>query len=154
MKDVNEYHQKYNQMSNNVDTSSSLHEEFFQFIQNFYKMEVKEIGPTTQNINEIIFEQDLSIIIDELVNLILTNLNKGKEEKVRKQQVFDYINNYKSNSQEIYSWLLNNQLSSNSIYLLGYFNYYGIGTDINKQHSFELYQKAANLKNSLGMMLL
>ncbi|GBC20329.2 kinase-like domain-containing protein [Rhizophagus irregularis DAOM 181602=DAOM 197198] len=131
MKDVNEYHQKYNQMSNNVDTSSSLHEEFFKFIQNFYKMEVKEIGPTTQNINEIIFEQDLGIIIDELVNLILTNLNKGKEEKKAA-----------------------NLKNSLGMYSLGKCYEVGIGTDVNKQKAFELYHKVADLGNSHGIYCL
>ncbi|GBC10030.1 hypothetical protein RclHR1_00930008 [Rhizophagus clarus] len=163
MKDVKEYYQKDNDCSkllnrkqvilNNVETSNSFNEEFSQFIRNFYKMDIIEIEPTTQNINEIIFE-DLSIIINELFNLILTNLNKGKGEKEGKKQVLEFINNYKSSLQEIYSWLLNNQINSDSIYLLGYFNYHGIGTDINKQNSFELYQKSANLKNTLGIFSL
>src|SRR5204862_6867037 len=110
----------------------------------------KEIGPTTQNINETIFEEDLSIVIDELVRLYFNEANKGNDDNARKQFVDDYFNNYKMNSQEIYNWLLNNQTSSNSIYLLGYFNYHGIGTNINKQNAFELYQKAAELENILA----
>ncbi|RIA83774.1 hypothetical protein C1645_833252 [Glomus cerebriforme] len=31
--------------------------------QNFYKADIKEIEPTTKNINKNIFEEDLSIII-------------------------------------------------------------------------------------------
>jgi TPR repeat protein len=54
---------------------------------------------------------------------------------------------YKINLQEIYYWLLNSKACSNSIYLLGYFNYHGIGVDINKQNAFKLYQKAAELEN-------
>ena len=58
-----------------------------------------------------------------------------------KKQVLNYICNYKIILQEIYNWLLNNQNNSNSIYLLGFFNFHGIVTDINKQKAFELYQK-------------
>src|SRR6266536_3743121 len=134
MSDNTEYYQienNYRQLSNklqlklnsdNVDipnTNNSSRGELFQFTQNFYKMDIKEIEPTTQNINETIFEEDLSIIIDELVNLIFMDLNKGKEENVRKKQVFDYIKHHNLDSQEIYNWLLNNQINSNSIYLLG-----------------------------------
>ena len=54
----------------------------------------------------------------------------------------NYINNHVKISQEIiYNWLLNNQNNSNYIYLLGYFNYHGIGTDLNKQKAIQLYQK-------------
>src|ERR1700722_8602089 len=96
-------------------------------------MDIKEIEPTTQNIHETIFEEDLSIVIDELVDLYFKELNKGIEQKARKQNIFNYINNYKTNMQEIYNWLLNNQTSSSPIYLLGYFNYNGIETKDNKQ---------------------
>ncbi|CAB4404743.1 unnamed protein product [Rhizophagus irregularis] len=47
----------------------------------------------------------------------------------------------------MYYWLLNNQTCSNTVYLLGYFNYHGIGIDIDEQNAFELYQKAAELGN-------
>ncbi|EXX64266.1 hypothetical protein RirG_144390 [Rhizophagus irregularis DAOM 197198w] len=98
-------------------------------LSNFYKVNVMEIKPTTQDINENIFEEDLSDVIDKLVNLYFEETNKGKEERERKK------------------FLLNNQTSSNSIYLFGYFNYHGIGTDINKQIALGLYQKAAELEN-------
>jgi len=39
------------------------------------------VKPTTQNINENICEEDLSIVIDELINLIFKDLNK-KETKI------------------------------------------------------------------------
>src|SRR6266542_4946155 len=109
----------YGLNSNNIDspnTNNLLHEESFQIIQNFDKINMKEMEPTTtQNINECIFEEDLSIVIDELINLIFKDLNKGIEENVRKQRILDNINNYKIKLQEIYNWLLNNQINSNSI---------------------------------------
>ena len=65
-----------------------------------------------------------------MINLYFKELNKGIEQRVRKQNILNHINDYKINLQEIYNWLINNQTSSNSIYLLGYFNYHGIGTDV------------------------
>src|SRR5436190_347264 len=135
--------------SNNVDTlnsNNSLCGESSQIIQNFYKVDIKEIGPTTQDIKETIFEEDLNIVINELINLCFEEvLNK-------KQFVLDYFNIHKINLQEIYNWILNNETtSSNSIYLLGYFNYHGIGTNIDKKNAFELYKKAVDLGHLDGM---
>ncbi|RIA84983.1 hypothetical protein C1645_879610 [Glomus cerebriforme] len=114
-------------------------------------MIIKEIIPTiTQNIHETIFEEDLSVLIDELVNIYFKELNKGKDDIIRKSHILDFIKNYNINSQEIYIWLLNNQKNSNSIYLLGYFHYHGIEANINKQKGFESYLKAAELENVIA----
>ena len=65
----------------------------------------------------------------------------------------------------IYNWILNNQDNTNAIFLLGAANlgnilglselgdcyYHGVGTNVDRQKAFELYQKAANLGNSSGM---
>ncbi|GES91151.1 kinase-like domain-containing protein [Rhizophagus clarus] len=164
MSDNTEYHKtdnKYFRLSNKQQltlnshaqngNNSSLYEELSQIHQKFFKVVIREIEPTThQSINENILEEDLSIIVDELIELIFMNFNKGKEERVRKQQVLDYINNYNINLQEIYNWLLRNQTSSNFIYLLGHLNYYGIGIVINKKNAFKLYQKAAELENDVS----
>ncbi|GES91007.1 kinase-like domain-containing protein [Rhizophagus clarus] len=120
-------------------------------------MNMKEFEPTTKSINESIFEEDLGIVIDEFVKLDFKEVNKGKEVNMRKQFFFDYFNDLKIKIQEIYSWLLNNQDDPNSAYLLGGINLLGccydsgIGTDIDKEKAFELYQKAANLGNSHGI---
>src|SRR5581483_10475343 len=115
--------------------------------ESFDRVNIKEIEPTTQNINETTFEEDLSIMVDELVNIIFNEVNEGKGAVIRKQHLFNYINDHKVNSQEIYKWLLNNQTDSNSIYLLGYFNHHGIGISVNKEAAFELYQKAGCKSN-------
>ncbi|PKK74647.1 kinase-like protein [Rhizophagus irregularis] len=131
---------------------NSLYENF---IHNFNKLIIKEMEPyIIQNINENVFEEDLSVMIDELIELYLKELNIGKETNVRKQLVLNYFKNYKINLQEIYNWLLNNQNNSNSIYLLGYFNYHGIETNINKKKAFELYQKAGELENVVAQYYL
>src|SRR6266496_5310805 len=98
-----------------------LHEKLYCF----NKTNIRELGPSIQNVKETIFEEDLSIVVDDLINHIFKEVNKGRE-AMRKKQFFDYINNHKISSREIYIWLLNNQTNSNSIYLLGYFNYRGI----------------------------
>jgi TPR repeat protein len=87
-------------------------------------------------IQNIIYEKDLSIIIDKLINLHLNDLNKGIKHDERKQHILNYID-----------WLLYHQNNSNAIYLLVYFNYHGIETKINKQKAIELYQTAAELEN-------
>jgi TPR repeat protein len=119
-------------------------------IQNFSKINIKEIEPTIKNINTYTFEGDLNIVIDELTNLIFNEINKGEDAKIIKQQVLDYINNQMVILQQIYTWLLNNQTNSNSIYLLGYFNFNGIETNSNEPKAIELYQKAAELENKVA----
>jgi TPR repeat protein len=140
--------------SNSINSSifnNSLHD-IFQTIKNFNKINIKEIEPTTKNINKNIFEGDLSIVINELVDLIFGKLNEGKNEKIIKKCILNYIDNNKIIFQEIFYYLLNNQNKSNSIYLLGYFNYNGIEININKQGAIELYQKAAGLQNRAAQL--
>jgi TPR repeat protein len=120
-------------------------------IQNFNKINIKEIELTSKNIDKYI-NDDLNIIVDELVNLIFKEHDIGNDTILIKQQVFDYINSRMITLQQIYTWLLNNQINSNSICLLGYFKHHGIETDLNKQKAIELYQKAAELENKLAQL--
>src|ERR1043165_6446582 len=108
----------------------------------------KNSSETDQDINENIL--DLSDVIDEIFNLILREINEGKEEKMIKKHVLNYINNHEIILPTIYNWLLNNQNHLNSIYLLGFFNYHGIETNKNVQNAFDLYQKAAELGNGVA----
>src|SRR5204863_55450 len=104
-----------------------------------------------ENIDKINIKNiDISIIINELIDFHFKKLNEGKEVEMLNQDIFDYFDNQNITSHETYNWLLINQNDSNSIYLLGYFNYDGIGTSIDEQKAFELYQKAANLGNSVA----
>ncbi|GES91053.1 kinase-like domain-containing protein [Rhizophagus clarus] len=137
-------------ISISICTNRLLHEESSCFIENFKKIDMREIEPTTRNINENVCEEDFGIVIDELINVYSKMANNGKEEPVRKKCILDYMNNHKINSQEIYNWLLNNQNDSNCVYFLGYFNYSGIGISIDKQKALELYQKATGLKNNVA----
>ncbi|GBC20405.2 kinase-like domain-containing protein [Rhizophagus irregularis DAOM 181602=DAOM 197198] len=148
------------QQFNNVENIHINDNNLLQVIQNFDKIDIKEIEPKTQDINKYIFEEDLSFVVDELVDLYFKKVNEGKEEKMRKQTILNYIDNNGLKLQEIHKWLINNQDDSNFYYLLGYFNFQGIigmcyengtGTDISEQKAFEFYQKAANLGNSSGI---
>ena len=93
------------------------------------------IGDTNEN-NDISFENNFNLIVDKIIHFH------------HKKQVLDYFNDNNINLQEFYNWLLNNQNNSNSIVVLGDFNYWGIGISINKQMAIQLYQKAANLGSS------
>ena len=70
---MNNYKLNYSQLSDKKQLNSD------KTIQNFVKMIIKEIESTTQNINESIFEEDLIIVIDELINLYFNEINKGKD---------------------------------------------------------------------------
>ncbi|GBB84162.1 hypothetical protein RclHR1_01080018 [Rhizophagus clarus] len=131
----------------NINTYNLLYE----FSHNYDKINIKEIEPI---INDYIFEKDLSILIDRLVDIIFKELNEGNDAIVIKQHVLEYTNNRNITLQEIYNYLLNNQCKSNSIYLLGYFNYYGIGANSNKKMAIELYQNAAKLENKAAELSL
>jgi len=54
------------------------------------------------------------------------------------------------NSQEIYNWLLINQNNSDSIFLLGYFNFTGIETSEDKRKAFNLFISASEQNHSLA----
>jgi TPR repeat protein len=139
------------------NTSNSLHQ-YSKFIQNFYKIDTKEIEPTSNNINNYIFEGDLSEIVDELVNFIFKELNEGKNGNPMKQDFLNYINSKMISSQEIHNWLLiNHWKNSNSTYLFGYFYYNEIGTASNKTNKLKaifLYHKAARLENVVAQLVL
>src|SRR6185369_3250951 len=89
---------------------------------------------------------------DKIVDIYFEELNEGKERKVRKQNIIVNFNSFNINIQELVNWLLNNQNDSNSIYLLGYFNYHGIEISIDMKKAFKLFQKAASLENNAAQL--
>ncbi|GBC09844.1 hypothetical protein RclHR1_09160002 [Rhizophagus clarus] len=108
--------------------------ELSQMIQDFTEMNTKEIiGPVTP-------ENDLNIIIDEITEFIFKMLNMRYILNLR-EQILEFINNNQNiNPQEIYDWLLHNQnYNSNSIFLFGYFIFYGIGTSKDLEKAFNLF---------------
>src|ERR1043165_6824251 len=124
--------------SNKISEISINISSYGDLIQNFMNSGIESLASSKQ-IN-------FGVIVDKIVDLF----NKVDNES-EKHKILNCLNNHNISSQEIYNWLLNNQTNSNSIFLLGEFNYLGIGTSIDYQKAFELYQKAANLGNTFGI---
>jgi TPR repeat protein len=105
---------------------------------NFPRPPNEQQSSTSNNETVNLFDKKYSIIVDEIVNLISENLNKGKAGKLIIKHVLEYLNNH--NIHELYEWIVFNQDNLNSIFLLGYFNYYGIIiTNINYEKAFNLF---------------
>ncbi|CAI2183121.1 12961_t:CDS:2, partial [Funneliformis geosporum] len=124
------------------DDSSSV-VEISQSVQNFDQMNTKQMMETLTNKRNV-------VIVDDIVDIILDNGNKGIEEKKVIRHINDYSMNQMVDLQEFIHWLLRNQNRSNNIYLLGYFNHTGIGTNCDKKEAFDLFFKASNQNNILG----
>src|SRR6266542_71582 len=137
----------YQQQNENIDTESTISTNNKQIIsqnilhENELNLNIKELEFTTSTSDNIQMN-DLSTEVDEITKFIFeitNNLNEVNEKSLRKQYMLDYFNNHNINSKEIYNWLLNNQNNNlNSIFLLGYFNYYGIVTNENHDKAFNL----------------
>src|SRR5439155_551128 len=135
--------------TNTVEISKNIMED-----SPFDKMNTKEIissmsSSSNQISNKtILFENNFSVIADKIIKDIL-NMHHNV-----KQKILNLLDKQNITPQEIYNWLLNNQNNSNYIDLLGNFYLSGIGTSINKQKAFELFQKAANLGSVSGIIKL
>ncbi|GBB89412.1 hypothetical protein RclHR1_01610003 [Rhizophagus clarus] len=135
---------------NEVSSSTELQGELSQLIRNFDKMNTKEIGSMTVSSKQDnpSTEKDFNKIIDEINDFIFKLKNKGTLKIFEKLQVIKYFKDHNINSQEFYNWLLNNQISLNSIFVLGYFNHHGIVTNENYARAFDLFFNASE-KNHL-----
>ncbi|CAB4438124.1 unnamed protein product [Rhizophagus irregularis] len=149
-----ENHQMSNEQVLNETLStnnSELQEDLSQLTQNFDKINIKEIDPMAilSKQENHLMEKDFNMIADEM-NDFITELNiKGIEQKSKKQFI-EYFYNHNINSQEFYNWLLNNQNTSDSIFILGYFNYYGIIVNKNKEKAFSLFIDELEKNNILA----
>ncbi|GBC02999.1 hypothetical protein RclHR1_04920008 [Rhizophagus clarus] len=120
--------------------NNSLYEEMSHVIQYFNKIHIKEMKPSMS------LDNNFSIIVNEIIHHL-----EDMEIERERHEVVNYLNSYNITLQEIHNWLLNNQDNSDSIFLLGRFNQLGIEVEVDKQKAFELYQKAANLRNVFGI---
>ncbi|CAB4438140.1 unnamed protein product [Rhizophagus irregularis] len=148
-KDITE--QEFDETTLKINNNSEL-QELSQYIQYFDKINIKEIDPITVSIKQekLLSEKGFEIIVDEANDLIFKLLNKGIEWQLLEEQVIDYFNNHNINLQEIYNWSLYNQNISNSIFLLGYFNYRGIETSVNTERAFNLFVNASEKDHILA----
>ncbi|GBC32623.2 kinase-like domain-containing protein [Rhizophagus irregularis DAOM 181602=DAOM 197198] len=158
----------------NIDTllniDNSLHGEM---IQNFDKMDIREIVPRSLN------EKNLNKTVNDTVNYIFKIINKGKEStrietSENNKEAFDLFINaseqghilaqfyvglcYQSGCGTVkdenlafkYYEKIANMGYASGLLKIGYFYDHGIGTIIDKQKAIELYQQAANLGNSVA----
>ncbi|EXX68524.1 uncharacterized protein OCT59_024228 [Rhizophagus irregularis] len=147
------------QMSNEIEFNEAslstnnpeLQGDLSQLIQNFDKINIKEIDPMVILSKQENFPiEDFNIIVDEINDLIYKLNNKGLEWESDKQKTIEYFDDHDINSQEFYSWLLVNQNSSNSIFILGYFNYYGIIISKNNERAFDFFFNALEKNHILA----
>ncbi|GBC05769.1 hypothetical protein RclHR1_06410006 [Rhizophagus clarus] len=130
----------HNEVSENI-INNSLNKKI---LQNFNRINIKEIEPL---ISSNLILNDLDLVVHEIILLL-----ESIEIVMRKYKIVNYLSNHNISSKEIYNWLLNNQDNSNSVFLLGVFNHFGIEVNVNQKKAFELYQKAANLRNMSGII--
>jgi TPR repeat protein len=125
-------------------------------IQNFNEMNTKEIEMNIKEIDtitgsNILCEKDFNEkLVDKTNDLIFELLNKGTEWKLLNKQVIEHFGNYNISSKEVYNWLSNNQNNLISIFLLGYFNLFGIETSVNYKEAFNLFINASEKNHILA----
>ncbi|GES83884.1 kinase-like domain-containing protein [Rhizophagus clarus] len=95
-------------------------------------------------------KKDFNIMVNEINDFIYKLVNEALESKSLKQEVIEYFNDHNINAREIYDWLLNYQVSTNSIFLLGYYNFYGIITSLNREKAFNMFINASEKNHTLA----
>ena len=135
----------------NNNTSNIPNEKSSQAIQNSDQMNTKEIeSKPSSNDEPILSEKNLNMIIDEIVDLIFKEKNKGIDLDMINQQINNYVNSQSIALQEIVNWLSNNQKNSNAIFLLGYFNLTGVEINANHEEAFDLFINASKQNHILA----
>ncbi|GET03214.1 kinase-like domain-containing protein [Rhizophagus clarus] len=94
--------------------------------------------------------KDYNIVVDEMNDFIYKVANEVLDSRLAILKVNEYFSIHNISAQETYNWLLNNQISTNSIFLLGYFNFYGIITSTNNAKAFDLFINASENNHALA----
>ncbi len=81
--------------------------------------------------------------------LIFKGLNEGNFGTMDEKPVLDFLNDQDIILYEIYNWLSNNQSNSNSVFLFGYFNFFGIETSKDYEKAFNLFVCASKQNHIL-----
>ncbi|CAB4415545.1 unnamed protein product [Rhizophagus irregularis] len=87
----------------NLNIGNSLNGEMSQIIENFDKMNTKEMVYTSLTNEDISSEKNLYKIVNNIVNYIFKMENEGKVLALEKY-ILDYFNNNNINSKEIYAY--------------------------------------------------
>ncbi|GBC03498.1 hypothetical protein RclHR1_05150008 [Rhizophagus clarus] len=127
----------YNNYNNNIELiiNSSSHGRSSKIIQTLENVSTKESSSNKPLVSKK--------LIDEIVELIFKEINEEKDQYRRNHHTLINLNNNKETLLEIYNLLLVNQNEPNFIFLLGYFNYYGIEIHENKKKAFYLFCNAS-----------
>ncbi|PKY61462.1 HCP-like protein, partial [Rhizophagus irregularis] len=139
-------HQLSNSTVKISESTSSIHGDLSQVIQNFDMIDMintKELEPTLSSINQ--FKDNFDIKVNIMFNLFNDSDEIGKQKILR---IGINVDNQKAF--ELYQKAADLGNSS-GINDLGYCYLNGIGTGNDKKKAFELYQKAAELGNSSGI---
>ncbi|POG67829.1 kinase-like domain-containing protein, partial [Rhizophagus irregularis DAOM 181602=DAOM 197198] len=139
---VNSNNSSKNISKNISDAFSSRHGKLSDFINNFdlisTNADIDLLVLTSKNV--IPKDKDLKTVVDGIAQFIFKITNEGREPTLRKIHILEYFNSHSINLKEIYDWLIENQNITNSIFLLGYFNCFGIGIDQNHEKAFQYFK--------------
>ncbi|GBC05370.1 hypothetical protein RclHR1_00620010 [Rhizophagus clarus] len=85
-------------------------------------------------------QKDLNTVVDGITRFIFKITNEGREPTLRKFHILEYFTSHNINLQEICDWLKKNDNDKNSIFLLGYFNCFGIGIPQSHEEAFQYFK--------------
>ncbi|GBC31259.2 kinase-like domain-containing protein [Rhizophagus irregularis DAOM 181602=DAOM 197198] len=136
--------QNFNPTNTLSNIDNSLHGEMSQIIQNFDKMNTREIVPTPLT----------NKIVEDTVNYIFKIINEGKKSTPQFYVGLCYETGRGTVKDEklafkYYEKIANMNYASGLV-KIGYFYDNGIGTSVNYQKALELYKQAANLGSSMA----
>ncbi|GBB84172.1 hypothetical protein RclHR1_01080028 [Rhizophagus clarus] len=144
--------QQFESNMDNVDNNEVL----LEMKEDINKLGLKKIKSTKtrkkKSIMSIInfFKKNLSISVDEIINVINQMTDEEKVWEEQKNILLDYFVTNNINSKKFYNWLLSNQNISKNIFLLGYFNHLGIETDEDNEKAFNLFIDASEQDYTLA----